>query len=451
MTPSDFLMLISIVLAIVAIAAANNKKIWLYKFATIEKYIAILVSLVVLCLIWYDGIITHLNFIKYEWFYCERGLNSRTWAFIIAVLMLFVFIVRVSIQTCFPKSRREDLVQYYKRLIHSDINLLIEYLYQYHFHEGSIDSYLLSIYTDKTFIRKSINIDQSLFLKLLISDNGYEERRITYGSVGFYTRLVVSDVSGLFLQELSELDAYYIVNSIEEPINSQIERFEIFESLFKDKTYAISSMVLSSFHSMATEQILHSRYYDEETAVFLGSDNVLFFNKYIQLYFVILCYYITNAENNSVSIKSCYSFSSFSYLLPIESDSENRIANKKRMIEYVDMHYDILIYYCEKHNYTKHLSFLIYLRLSMFCNNYLLGYRYEDVWALIKLYIERNVAWVNIDNDFKQLLKEIIDQEPQFHKKMAIDIITNKDSCIFPDRIHFLLSLLSKEQLSKEQ
>lgn len=444
MSPSDFLMLLSIVVAIVAIAVANNKKIWLYKFYPIEKWIFIGAFLVVLCLIWYDGLLSRCSFIK-EWFYCEDGLNSRTWAFVISIIMLFVFMLRL-FGGKIPKCNNEKLLKYYKQLINSDINMLIDYLYQYHFHKGYIDSYLMPIYTDKNFIRKTIEIDQTIFLKLLLGDKQYDSKRITFDAVSFYTTNVVSDVSGQVLQELAELDAYYWVQSMEETIIKQIEKDGVFELIFRDKTYIIPSRMLGTVGIKAIDQLIHTRYFDEEPSIFMGLGKTLHFNTYLQLYFVFLCYYISTATESNTIVRSCYHLENKFYsLLPKVGDSENRIANKNRLLNEIEMYYNTLICYCDKYNYTAFLSSIIQLRLEMFCEQPTKGFRYEDVWAVVCLYIKRKVEWTNIEDRFKQTLKEIIDRHPQFHKRLSDDTRTNEKTCEFPDRIKYLLSLLAKE------
>lgn len=446
MNTSDFLTVFSIVLAVIAMAEANNKKIWLYKFSFVDLIISLLVTAGILFLIKYDSIVQLGWWPIHKMFYYPKGFNSQTWAFVISLIMIIVFIIRIMRQRRFPSSRRKGLICYYKRLIHSDINMLIDYLYQYHFSKGNVDNYLMPIYTDKTFIRKTIEIDQTIFLKLLLGDKQYDSKRITFDAVSFYTTNVVSDVSGQVLQELAELDAYYWVQSMEETIIKQIEKDGVFELIFRDKTYIIPSRMLGTVGIKAIDQLIHTRYFDEEPSIFMGLGKTLHFNTYLQLYFVFLCYYISTATESNTIVRSCYHLENKFYsLLPKVGDSENRIANKNRLLNEIEMYYNTLICYCDKYNYTAFLSSIIQLRLEMFCEQPTKGFRYEDVWAVVCLYIKRKVEWTNIEDRFKQTLKEIIDRHPQFHKRLSDDTRTNEKTCEFPDRIKYLLSLLAKE------
>jgi len=131
MTTSDFLNLIAILLAIVSVAVANNKKVWLYKFGCCEKVIVV------------AAIVTIHYFIFFPWFE-SHGLNfdclniegaplPSTWGYIISLVFVIWMIWKIAYSKSFPKQNGEELLTYYLGLINSNMSLLIEYMQSYHF------------------------------------------------------------------------------------------------------------------------------------------------------------------------------------------------------------------------------------------------------------------------------------------------------------------------------
>lgn len=133
MTSSDFLVLITILLAIVSTAIANNKMIWIYKFSrfSIITYILIMIAI--------------NYFIFFPW-YEQRGIYierlmikgspmAATWGYILSLVFIFLLIWKIAIYRHFPSSNKAKLISYYKSLINSNINVLTEYLQTYHLEE----------------------------------------------------------------------------------------------------------------------------------------------------------------------------------------------------------------------------------------------------------------------------------------------------------------------------
>lgn len=130
MKPSDFLMLISIVLAIVTIAAANNKKIWLYKF---DKWILTIVLFIVL---WINYLIFYDDFRSRGWylpfFECDWGVEGTIIAYIVSVTSIIALILYIAKSNYFPIKRHNEIIRYYKDLLYSNFPLLLEYIDTYH-------------------------------------------------------------------------------------------------------------------------------------------------------------------------------------------------------------------------------------------------------------------------------------------------------------------------------
>jgi len=131
MKPNDFLMLISIVLAIVTIASANNKKIWLYKF---NKNTSIIILLLYVILINY--LIFYNDFRSRGWYLafleCDSGIECANIAYILSVVSVFAIIIYVAKCNYFPTSRHNELLQYYNDIMYTNFPLLLEYINTYH-------------------------------------------------------------------------------------------------------------------------------------------------------------------------------------------------------------------------------------------------------------------------------------------------------------------------------
>ena len=131
MKPSDFLMLISIVLALVAIASANNKKIWLYKF---NKCTSLIIALLYVILINY--LIFYNDFrsrgLYFAFLECDRGIECANIAYIVSVVSVIALIKYVAKCNHFPTSRHNELLQYYNDIFYTNFPLLLEYINTYH-------------------------------------------------------------------------------------------------------------------------------------------------------------------------------------------------------------------------------------------------------------------------------------------------------------------------------
>lgn len=440
----DMLMILSIVVAMVAMAEANNKKIWIFKFCWLDIVLSTIVLLIIFLLIKYDDFIIRLPGL-YRFFYCKNGIHSKTWAFAISLILLLVFIVRIERQKnliVWGKNSQYNLIQYYNRLIYSDINMLVDFLYQYHIRNNEkTKNYLFPLIINNGFIIKTACVDQTLFPKLLIATKEFELQRDSYDAISNYLKCVVRNSDSQFLYELSQLYCALFVISEDKRISEFIKREGVFDALFKDKTYTFPTFMLSIIRIMAVDQLLHSKLFDEEPSLFFGLDQ-LYYRTYLQLYYVLLFYYISTANNSLPIVRSCYLLENkFYHFLPKTGDSENRINNKKRIIEEIDNYYEILIYYCEQHNYSQFFPSLLLIRLTMFHKD-LIDNNDEDVCKLISIYLTRKTEWKNIDELFKTNLQKIIEGKPSSHKRFLLEIEKTKQDCSFPKRIEFFTTIL---------
>ncbi|MBR6162229.1 MAG: hypothetical protein IKQ75_10270 [Bacteroidales bacterium] len=130
MGTSDFLMVISILVALVTVTIANNKKIWLYKFTYRSLYVGLVCVVLVNYLIFYDYL---CNIRKWPAFLAhENGLPAEYWAYLISVLGLVVLIFYVAKCKLFPKKNWDKIVNYYHELMTENPSLLIGFIEKYH-------------------------------------------------------------------------------------------------------------------------------------------------------------------------------------------------------------------------------------------------------------------------------------------------------------------------------
>lgn len=440
---NDLLILLSIVVAIIAIVEANNKKIWLYKFSALDVVLFAIFFILVFGLIKYDDCIKRWPEL-YNTFYWEKGFHSRTWAFFLSIGLLLVFIIRVSLQKRFPKCRRSGIIKYYRRLTFSDIHMLVDFLYQYHIRRGkNTENYLFPLLIDTNFISKSVGVDQTLFPKLLIATNRYDLQHKSYTAIGYYTECIISDVNSQFRYELSHSDSALIVSQDKNIIDS-IEIEGVLAEIFKDKDYTFTSIMLNTLGLFAVDQLLHSRTFDEDEALFIGQLNKLYFTIYIELYFVVMAHYATSNELCDVNMISHYYTSSyFSQLLPQSNDSENKKKNKRRLVDDILLHFSSLIYYCDNNNYTSHVEEFLNIRLKMFNPLDMHTPQYDDIWELIDLYLRRKIEWKNIDTLYKNFIGKQVVAIPQYHYKIETDINKHKDK-YSQERVTFIESILKR-------
>ena len=165
MTPSDFLMLISIVLAIVAIAAANNKKIWLYKF---DKWI---LSIVLLIVLWINYLIFYDDFRSrgcyFPIFECNFGIKGANIAYFVSVSAIIALILYIAKCNYFPVKRHYEIIQYYKELLYSNFPLLLDYINSYH--KKELERRI------KTINKWAQKVDSKDIMEVIEDERKYEE------------------------------------------------------------------------------------------------------------------------------------------------------------------------------------------------------------------------------------------------------------------------------------
>ncbi|MFT4152899.1 hypothetical protein [Parafilimonas sp.] len=131
MQPSDFLTILGLALAVWAIIPSKERRFILLFFSKFEIGVFIASLFVIHYLMSFDWIITN-------WFPClsiftvKNGLPSSTWAYILALTIIFFPIVKVSFGY-FSTSRLKRMITLYKTYLkENEIDLLVNYINKYH-------------------------------------------------------------------------------------------------------------------------------------------------------------------------------------------------------------------------------------------------------------------------------------------------------------------------------
>lgn len=129
MSKSDFLMILSILVTLITVTIANNKKLWLYKFSNWSIFIGILWGLCINYLIFYEELpsVLQASFMEFD-----NGLRPNYWAYIIAVVGLLLLMFYIAKCKYFPRKNWDKIVNYYRDLITENPVLLIAAIEKYH-------------------------------------------------------------------------------------------------------------------------------------------------------------------------------------------------------------------------------------------------------------------------------------------------------------------------------
>ena len=134
MQPSDFLTILGLGLAIWSFIPQKERNFIMLFFSKTEIIIFFVSLLYILFLMSFD-------WLKENWFgwlsvfTIDKGIPAAIWAFIIALLIITLPIVKVSFGY-FSKSRLDELLKLYKVLINAnDIDLLAGYIEKYHLND----------------------------------------------------------------------------------------------------------------------------------------------------------------------------------------------------------------------------------------------------------------------------------------------------------------------------
>ena len=204
MSTSDFLVLLSIMVTLITVTIANNKKIWLYKFSILGMLLGVALCLIInFFIFYYDfrsmGMPAILEY--------NKGLRADYWGYIISVISLFLLALYVAKSKYFPKSNWEKIVRYYKELLVENPSLLIGFIESYHLQhiEQIIEEYNSDVQ------RKASSKNESFFNEL----SGKTLSTKVWSEV-FLTREIVCQIAKIHPLLFLRLFSQYHSNTIPE-------------------------------------------------------------------------------------------------------------------------------------------------------------------------------------------------------------------------------------------
>ncbi len=131
MQPSDFLTILGLALAVWAIIPSKERRFILLFFSKFEIGVFIVSLFVIHYLMSFDWLLAN-------WFPClsiftiDKGLPSSTWAYILALTIIFLPIIKVSFGY-FSASRLKSMVTLYETYLkENEVDLLVNYISKYH-------------------------------------------------------------------------------------------------------------------------------------------------------------------------------------------------------------------------------------------------------------------------------------------------------------------------------
>lgn len=142
MKPSDFLTILTIVVAVWTVIPKKEKSFILLFFSRVELWSILVGVAYVHFLMSFDWLLENW----FSWlsiFTIEKGIPAETWAYIIALLLLIVPVLKV-LFGYFSKYKKQALVTHYNSLLkQSEIDLLSGYVQKYHIND--IQRYLVGL------------------------------------------------------------------------------------------------------------------------------------------------------------------------------------------------------------------------------------------------------------------------------------------------------------------
>lgn len=130
---SDFLTIIGLAIAVWSIIAQNQRKFVLLFFPTWSRWLLTISLFAILYLMSFDWLLKSWTWFSWlDVFTVENGIPASIWAFIIALIVIFITIINISVGY-FAESKLDNLISLYKSLIkNNDIDLLVSYINKYH-------------------------------------------------------------------------------------------------------------------------------------------------------------------------------------------------------------------------------------------------------------------------------------------------------------------------------
>lgn len=178
MQPSDFLTILGLALAIWAIIPSKERRFILLFFSKFEIGGFIVFLFVMHYLMSFDWLLT--NWIQYlSIFTVDGGIPSSTWSYIIALLIIFYPIMKVSF-CYFSPSRLSSMITLYETYLkENEIDLLVNYIRKYHIDD--IKKYLQGI----SYLPQSESVD-IILRRRTDTDTAYDKligpKRILFAS-----------------------------------------------------------------------------------------------------------------------------------------------------------------------------------------------------------------------------------------------------------------------------
>ena len=134
MKPSDFLTILTIVVAVWTVIPKKEKNFILLFFSKVELWSLLAGVAYVHFLMSFDWL-TDNWFPWLSFFTVENGIPAETWAYIVALLLLVVPVVTVWFGY-FSRHKKQSLIRHYNSLLKQDeIDLLSGYILKYHIHD----------------------------------------------------------------------------------------------------------------------------------------------------------------------------------------------------------------------------------------------------------------------------------------------------------------------------
>lgn len=166
MKPSDFLTILTIVVAVWTVIPKKEKSFILLFFSRAELWAILTGVLYVHFLMSFDWLLDNW----FSWlsiFTSKKGIPAETWAYIIALLLLAVPTLKV-LFGYFSKSKRQAVIAHYNSLLkQNEIDLLSGYITKYHIND--IQQYLIGL----SNLPEKENID-IILRRRTESDKAYE-------------------------------------------------------------------------------------------------------------------------------------------------------------------------------------------------------------------------------------------------------------------------------------
>lgn len=421
MRPSDFLVLISIGVAVITMSEANNKKIWRYKFTRCTLLLMTIWLIWILYLIYYPSFVSRgLYFTLFE---CEKGLLSKTWAFVLSIVFLIYTMYKIAFQKTFPKTRHDALITYYRSLMFSDINTLLSYLEYYHNpnslphlvkivimlkRKKSTEKTLLNrirkeIVYDYYFIESVVSISPSLFLEHTTSlVSSHDDDTITANE--YFAKCLIKKFNYRFYEAISF--AYKKCNDEGKcKMMDIVEDNPILKYLFYDRKYFTHVQLLHTFKDEALTEITNHNSIIYQVR---NEDSYKAYYRSVLMHYLML-YIITIEDiidtfNESKGKSSKDTFAGVESILQLNPshllshllyDGNKTDTFYNYLQEEIEGMIFNLVSYCEEHNCPDGMKYALPLWLQLFHPGVEIGSTNEDLERIWGLILDGSNRWPN--------------------------------------------------------